>query len=134
MVLFTDGGSTKCDWVLLNAKGEKILQTQTLGLNPTVISPEELESRILYNPQLREIMMEVEKVDFYGAGCGTKTPRNVLHQVLKGLFSNAAVTVQEDLAAAVYAVTTLPGIICILGTGSNSCFFDGTHIHSPIPA
>lgn len=134
MILFTDGGSTKCDWVLLNSEGKKILQTQTLGLNPTVVPKEELENRILYNPELREVMMDVTQVDFYGAGCGTKTPRGRLQQVLELLFVNAQVTVREDLAAAVYAVTTTAGIVCILGTGSNSCYFDGSTIHAPIPA
>ncbi len=134
MILFTDGGSTKCDWVLLNSKGRKVFQTQTLGLNPTVVPREELESRILFNPQLREVMMEITQVDFYGAGCGTETPRNILKQVLELLFENSKVTVREDLAAAVYAATTKPGIVCILGTGSNSCYFDGTIIHTPIPA
>lgn len=134
MILFTDGGSTKCDWVLLDPNGKKVLQTQTAGLNPTVVPKEELESRMLYNSQLREVMMKVTKVDFYGAGCGTETARNRLKQVLEALFEKATVTVQEDLAAAVYAVTTSPGIVCILGTGSNSCYFDGTTIHAPIPA
>ncbi len=134
MILFTDGGSTKCDWVLLNSNGKKVLQTQTLGLNPTVVPAEELESRILFNPQLREIMTAVKTLDFYGAGCGTLTPKNRLQQVLQQLFTNANVSVQEDLAAAVYAATTAAGIVCILGTGSNSCYFDGKEIHTPIPA
>lgn len=134
MMLFTDGGSTKCDWVLLDSDGKKVLETQTLGLNPTVVPKEELESRMLYNPQLREVMLKVTQVAFYGAGCGTETPKNILKGVLELLFENAEVTVQEDLTAAVYAVTTEPGIVCILGTGSNSCYFDGTTIHSPIPA
>lgn len=133
-MLLTDGGSTKCDWVLLDPEGKKVLKTQTLGLNPTVVPKEELESRILYNPQLRDVMMEVTQVDFYGAGCGTETPKNILKGVLELLFENAQVNVREDLSAAVYAATTTPGIVCILGTGSNSCYFDGTTIYAPIPA
>lgn len=134
MILFTDGGSTKCDWVLLDSEGQKVLETQTLGLNPTVVPNEELETRLLDNAQLRDVMMEVTQLDFYGAGCGTETPKKKLKQVLKKVFKNATITVQEDLVAAVYAVTTEPGIVCILGTGSNSCYFDGTTIQAPIPA
>jgi len=134
MILFTDGGSTKCDWVLVTSDGEKVFQTQTLGLNPTVVPKEELESRVLYNPQLRDVMMEVTQVDFYGAGCGTESPKTILMLVLQGLFSNAKINVQEDLTAAVFAVTSQPGIVGVLGTGSNSCFYDGKTIHAPIPS
>ena len=134
MTLITDGGSTKCDWVLLDAKGEAIFKTITLGLNPTVVPKEQLSSRISENDSLRKVFTEVKTLDFYGAGCGTVSPRSLLKEVLNELFPNAKVNVSEDLAAAVFAVTTEPGIVCILGTGSNSCYFDGKEIHAPIPA
>lgn len=134
MTLITDGGSTKCDWVLLNHQGSVVFKTTTLGLNPTVVPKEELTSRIYNNEFLRRVFSEVQTLDFYGAGCGTQTPRNILDEVLRELFSAAKVNVSEDLSAAVFSVTTDPGIVCILGTGSNSCYFDGTKIHAPIPA
>lgn len=134
MTLITDGGSTKCDWVLLDAMGEVVFKTTTPGLNPTVVNKEELYSRITQNDSLKEVFLKVEKLDFYGAGCGTVTPRNILKVVLNTLFPFAKVKVSEDLAAAVFAVTKEPGIVCILGTGSNSCYFDGKKIHAPIPA
>lgn len=134
MTLITDSGSTKCDWVLLDALGNVLLRTKTKGLNPAIIELEELRSRISGNFELLNISHKVKILDFYGAGCGTLIPRNNLKEVLISLFPNAKVTVQEDLAAAVYAVTTKPGIVCILGTGSNSCYFDGKQIHTPIAA
>lgn len=134
MTLITDSGSTKCDWVLLDNSSNILLKTRTLGLNPAIIEIEELNSRISGNFELKNIAHKVEILDFYGAGCGTLIPRNHLTKVLNTLFPNAKVTVQEDLAAAVFAVTTEPGIVCILGTGSNSCFFDGNKIHTPIAA
>jgi len=134
MILITDGGSTKCDWVLLEKNGGIIFKTDTLGLNPTVIAKEELLLRIASNPTLKSVFKNVETLDFYGAGCGTPTPRNILKEVLEELFSNAKITVSEDMAAAVFAATTDPGIVCILGTGSNSCYFDGIEINTPIPA
>jgi N-acetylglucosamine kinase-like BadF-type ATPase len=73
-------------------------------------------------------------LDFYGAGAGTKTPNEILTKALKALFPHASVSVNEDLLAAVYAATTEPGIICILGTGSNSCYFDGEKIHAHVPS
>ncbi len=134
MTLITDGGSTKCDWVLLNKAGEVVFQTTTLGLNPTVVPKEELILRIASNEILKNVFEEVEALDFYGAGCGTISPRTILKDVLEELFSKATVTVSEDLTAAVFAVTSKPGIVCILGTGSNSCYFDGEKIITPIPS
>lgn len=132
MILITDGGSTKCDWILLDNSGEVLLKTRTAGLNPAVVSEHELVNRIKVNSDLVEILEKVSAVDFYGAGCGTKTPVKLLSKVLAGLFVNATVTVNEDTVAAVYAATTEPGIVCILGTGSNSSYFDGTTIQSNV--
>lgn len=132
MILITDGGSTKCDWILLDSSGDVILRTQTLGLNPAIISEDDLKYRIEKNIELNSLFETVKLVDFYGAGCGTKTPTALLKKVIESLFVNAKVTVSEDTKAAVYAATQEPGIICILGTGSNSCYFDGTNIHNPI--
>lgn len=134
MTLITDGGSTKCDWVLLDASGKVVFKTTTLGLNPAVIQKEELTARIKENDDLQNVFVKVDVVDFFGAGCGTATPNKILKGVLEELFPNAKVSVSEDLAAAVFSVTTEPGIVCILGTGSNSCFFDGKDIHAPIPS
>jgi len=134
MTLIADGGSTKCDWILLNPEGEVVLKARTLGLNPAVVPEEELYSRIRANEDLRSIFETATIVDFYGAGCGTETPRKLFHTVLDTIFVNATVSVNEDLLAAVYAASTEPGVVCILGTGSNSCYFDGTQIHTSVPS
>lgn len=132
MILIADGGSTKCDWVLLDASGNTILKTRTLGLNPAVVPEEDLLFRIKENEDLQKIVTQVKVVDFYGAGCGTITPRTILHNTLSAFFKNAKVTVEEDMVAAVYAVTQKPGIVCIFGTGSNSCYFDGKTIKTNV--
>ncbi|CAM3379865.1 N-acetylglucosamine kinase [Aequorivita lipolytica] len=134
MTLITDGGSTKCDWVLLDNSGNVVFKTATSGLNPTVVPKEELLLRITSNEELKNVFEKIEVLDFYGAGCGTITPRSILKEVLEELFPQAKVSVSEDLSAAVFSVTAEAGIVCILGTGSNSCYFDGTEIHAPIPA
>ena len=70
---------------------------------------------------------------FYGAGCGTEIPRLTLEKVLKDYFSNAQVVVKEDTTAAVYATLgDEPGIVCVLGTGSNCCFSDGKKIEQRV--
>ena len=132
MILITDGGSTKCDWILLDQSGEVILKTRTKGLNPAVVPEENVRERILANQDLQPYVNKVTVVDFYGAGCGTKTPIMMLTKILTEIFPLANVSVNEDMVAAVYAATTKPGIVCILGTGSNSCYFDGTNVHNGI--
>lgn len=128
MVLIADGGSTKCDWVMLNLQGEVLLRIRTNGLNPVVSKTEVLEKRLRENDELSKIKDKVTHIGFYGAGCGTKTPSTNLKGLLKAYFPNATINVEEDMVAACYAVTTKPGIVCILGTGSNSCYFDGKKV------
>ena len=114
---------------MLDSNGEQVLKTRTKGLNPAVFKTEVLQERLEENQDLKEIKNKVQKVHFYGAGCGTKTPIAILEAILKSYFTEAGeVQVKEDMVAAVYAVTDKPGIVCILGTGSNSCYFDGTKI------
>lgn len=132
MILITDGGSTKCDWILLDDAGQIVFKTRTGGLNPAVAERELLERRIEENIDLHAAKDNIEIVHFYGAGCGTPKPAAVLKSVLKAFFTNAEVLVKEDMVAAVYAATTEPGIVCILGTGSNSCYFDGDDIHMAV--
>ncbi|WP_034257852.1 N-acetylglucosamine kinase [Altibacter lentus] len=134
MILFTDGGSTKCDWILMDHSGDVLLKTQTPGLNPAVVPQEEIERRILSNNALQSVVEKVTILDFYGAGCSTKTPVAMLQATLSRIFTQATISVQEDMVAAVHAVTTTPGIVCILGTGSNSCYFDGTTLRTVAPS
>ncbi len=132
MILITDGGSTKCDWILLDKNGNVVLKTRTKGLNPAVVPEENLKERIIANKDLQPFLQQITAVDFYGAGCGTKTPIKLLTGVLSEIFPVAKISINEDMVAAVYAATLEPGIVCILGTGSNSCYFDGKEIHKGI--
>ncbi|AOW20314.1 N-acetylglucosamine kinase [Urechidicola croceus] len=134
MILIADGGSTKCDWILLSIDGEVSLKTRTSGLNPAVFSSEILEKRLTENIDLKECKDKVTEVFFYGAGCGTERPRLALQQLFQSYFVNAIVDVKEDTYAAAFAATTEPGIICILGTGSNSSYFDGIDVHTTVPS
>ena len=134
MILIADSGSTKCDWVLLDSSGKEHFRTKTLGLNPSVLPDSEIISIINSNSELVSVVTTVSSLDFYGAGCGTETPRQNLEDLLGTIFTNAKVTVKEDIMAAVYSVTQEPGIICILGTGSNSCYFDGKLIENGPPS
>lgn len=129
MILIADGGSTKCDWILLDYSGEQILKARTKGLNPAVFPELMLEQRLEENPDLQDVKDKVERIHFYGAGCGTESPRLLLQGIIANFFTNASeVIVKEDMVAAALAATTEPGIVCILGTGSNSCYFDGENV------
>lgn len=133
MILIADGGSTKADWIALDKDKNEVFRTRTLGLNPAVVSDEELHNRIINMFQLISVKDDVAEIYFYGAGCGTPKPIKILHDVLKGIFKNAKITISEDMLAAVYAATGKnPALVCILGTGSNSCYFDGKEVQMKV--
>jgi len=92
-----------------------------------------LMNRIVNMFQLINVKDEIKEIHFYGAGCGTSQPVAILKQVLESIFVNAEIHIAEDLLAAVYAsLGKNPGIVCILGTGSNSCYFDGEKMESNV--
>jgi N-acetylglucosamine kinase-like BadF-type ATPase len=131
MILIADGGSTKVDWIALDENKNELFKVRTLGLNPAVVLEKVLKERILSAKEFSENLDKVTQVFFYGAGCGTVVATKILKDLFEELFPNAAVIVEEDMMAAVYAATgSEPAIVCILGTGSNSCFFDGNDIFS----
>ncbi len=133
MILVADSGSTKTNWIALNSKGETFFKIDTKGLNPAVFSKETLYDRIISKNELIEIKNKVEKIFFYGAGCGTPTPRKYLKEVFKVIFVNAEIEIKEDTIAAVKSLQiNSPGIVCILGTGSNCSYFDGEITHQKI--
>ena len=130
MILIADGGSTKVDWIALDSDNTETFRARTLGLNPAVVDAVELRNRIVNMFQLMSIKDEVTAIHFYGAGCGTPTPIEILKKILESIFVNATVSIAEDMLGAVYAATGLnPALVCILGTGSNSCYFDGEKVH-----
>lgn len=134
MILIADGGSTKADWIALEHKKE-VFRTRTLGLNPAVVAESELRNRIINMFQLMQVKETVKEIHFYGAGCGTPKPVAILKTLLESIFVNAKIFVSEDLLAAVYASSgDSEAIVCILGTGSNSCFYDGINIHVTSPS
>jgi N-acetylglucosamine kinase-like BadF-type ATPase len=134
MRLIVDSGSTKTDWIALDTNNVGSFETQTQGLNPQVLSEQIIEERIVNNYDLYRQRKLVTEINFYGAGCGTRPPRELLKNVLQGIFPNAQIDVKEDTYAAVYAASN-PGeesIVCILGTGSNCSYFDGVEVEQRI--
>ncbi len=135
MILIADGGSTKADWIAINSDKNEEFRVRTLGLNPAVVPEEELHNRIINMFQLINVKDIVTEIHFYGAGCGTPKPTALLKGILEAIFVNAKVFVAEDMLAAVYAASGKePAMVCILGTGSNSCYFDGENMQMLVPS
>jgi len=135
MIFIVDSGSTKCDWLAIDSEGKQLLEKQrTKGLNPAILSERKLYSTIKKNDVLMQHRDEVTHVFFYGAGCGTEKPSLLLEGVLHDFFPNTKVEVKEDTYAAVYSTIkdNEAAVVCILGTGSNCCYFDGTQLHQRV--
>lgn len=135
MILIADGGSTKADWIAINKDKKEEFRARTLGLNPAVVPKEELHNRIINMFQLINVKDVVKEIHFYGAGCGTPKPVEILKEILETIFVNAKIFISEDMLAAVYAASGKePAMVCILGTGSNSCYFDGKNMQMLVPS
>ncbi|MFD0988497.1 N-acetylglucosamine kinase [Mariniflexile jejuense] len=136
MILIVDSGSTKSDWIAVDNNGKQILEKlRTKGLNPEILKEDKLKKLIKKNPDLKAHRKEVTHVFFYGAGCGTERGKEIVYTVLKDVFENAIVRVEEDTMAAVYGTIshdTEAAVVCILGTGSNCSYFDGTKLHQRV--
>ncbi|WP_396212488.1 BadF/BadG/BcrA/BcrD ATPase family protein [Flavobacterium sp.] len=134
MKLLVDSGSTKADWIAIDDDGKVLFTTQTLGLNPEILDKEEVISRLNQKFDIEHNKDKATHLFFYGAGCGTERMKDFLAEVFKEYFQNAVVVVHEDTYAAVYATTPKgeQAIVCILGTGSNCSFFDGTVLHQKV--
>lgn len=135
MIVIADGGSTKCDWMLFDPKGSSRFKVRTQGLNPSMLKRKEIEQRLFESQDLSDFRRLVTGVYFYGAGCGTAKYATLLEKELAAFFQNATlIRVREDLAGAVYSCTTGPGVVAILGTGSNCCYYDGKEIEVRMPS
>lgn len=134
MLLIADSGSTKCDWVLFENKDAEPIKIRTKGLNPSILKKEALQKIISENKELSNFKDKVSSIHFYGAGCNTSQTIQIMESIFSKLFKNATSVVKEDTMAAVKASTNTAAVVCILGTGSNCCFFDGNQIHQKVPA
>ena len=124
--LIADSGSTKCEWCLVADKKKKII---TQGISPYFLSEEQVLN-ILQKEVIGKIKnIHVDEVFYYGTGLGSQENAKFIKRILKKVFPAAAIETRIDLLAAARAVCGHDkGIACILGTGSNSCYYDGKKI------
>jgi N-acetylglucosamine kinase-like BadF-type ATPase len=128
MQIIAESGGTKTDWRFIYASG-RIEQFVSSGLNPTYIAQDEL-IRLLENELTVTLEEAVTAIYFYGAGCQTEEAKAKICNVLSSFFPACdTIVVNHDLLAAARACSKdKAGIVCILGTGSNACLYDGRRI------
>ena len=107
----------------------------TIGFNPFFHDDKIISKHITENVDFYDACKNVNQIYFYGAGCSSKELNSIIENALKGVFTKADVTVEHDLlACALSTYEDEPSISCILGTGSNSCYFDGENLIEEVPA
>lgn len=129
MILVADCGSTKIDWCLLN-NGKVYKQVFTLGMNALMLTEEEIQSRLHEELGPEIDGYPIDAVYFYGAGCVSPQVCGNVERAIRAVVPTATeVEAHTDLLAAARALFgRRPGIACIMGTGSNSCYYDGEKI------
>ena len=135
MKLIADCGSTKIDWCALTADGTVAARFTSPGINAVMLTGEEIRARLAAEaaPQLPE--GQIDEVYFYGAGCISPEVCGAVEQALRTAMAPAAtrIEVATDLLAAARALCGhRAGIACIMGTGSNSCLYDGKEIRQNV--
>ncbi|MCM1153044.1 MAG: ATPase [Muribaculum sp.] len=133
--LIADAGSSKIDWVVLDGQGNVALRHNSDGVNAL------LAEEIDIDKSFREVKMalqpycEFSGIYYYGSGCATNRVCAVMAKILGNIWDAEEVRVESDLLGAARAMFGHEsGIACILGTGSNSCLYDGEKISLNIPS
>lgn len=139
MILIADSGSTKTDWCLCN-KGSVVLNIQTQGINPYHQTEEAIEEVLREEllPQLEaqgsNIQSSQLSIIYYGSGCANETACNRIKEAIHKVLGASDATIHSDLLGAARALCGHEeGIACVLGTGSNSCLYNGKEIIANTP-
>ena len=131
MKLIADSGSTKTSWRFI-AANDNIITIHTSGINPFFRTSEDIERELRVN--LLPYTDEVHEIYFYGAGIINNEKAAVVVHALKQIYGDILIEAQSDVVGAARSVSgDEPGIVCILGTGANACFYDGEELVDGIP-
>jgi N-acetylglucosamine kinase-like BadF-type ATPase len=134
MIIIADCGSTKCDWLLTQGGRDQRLEN-TVGFSPFFHTTEEIKAILETQLAPKVVAGDVREIYFYGTGVHDAHRTKIVADALSAVFPNAQIEVEHDLLAAARATCgRSAGISCILGTGSNSCYFDGTAILDNVPS
>ncbi|WP_236974902.1 BadF/BadG/BcrA/BcrD ATPase family protein [Membranihabitans maritimus] len=125
MILILECGSTKSDWSVISKEGVENRFSGD-GINPSTIEYNLLREHIKDGVASIEKPEDIKKIYHYGAGVSGKEQEEILSEIYTHYFPHSAIEVNNDVVAAVRSTLgNKEGIVCILGTGSNSCYFDG---------
>lgn len=130
--LIADSGATKAEWCLLSNGKKKTIFTQ--GISPYFLDTDQITELLLkeLKPKLKHI--DIDEVHYYGTGCANPLNAQSVKKAVSKVFAGAKVAVTHDLMAAARALCGhKKGIACILGTGSNSCYYNGKKIEKNSP-
>jgi glucosamine kinase len=126
-ILIADSGSTKCEWGLLHNGKKKIIYTQ--GISPYFLNVQQIRELLEKELLTKLKQVSIDEIFYYGTGCNTVANKKLVKTALSMVFPDAKVFVDHDLMGASRALCgNQKGIACILGTGSNSGYFDGKKI------
>jgi N-acetylglucosamine kinase-like BadF-type ATPase len=128
MIIIADGGSTKTNWCLITDEGKKV-NFNTEGYNPYFSSKEYITTSLKSNLPTDLEVEKVTEVNYYGAGCSVDDKKKIVEEAMQAVFVKARVNIGHDLLAAARAVLgTNQGFAAILGTGTNTCIYNGKDI------
>lgn len=136
LTLIADSGSTKTDWVLIDRK-QILSNLKTIGFNPYFQTKDQisLEIKEHLKPFLNEHISKIEHVYYYGAGCSNEVNCKIVLDGIHNALDLKNIDIHHDLLAAARALCgQKPGIASILGTGSNSCLYDGKNVIENVPS
>lgn len=133
MILVADSGSTKTIWKCTDGAG-KVKTVHTAGINPYYNNQDEVAKEIS-EAGIQLSAIHIEEIYFYGAGCSTDRQKGIVSEALAMQFDSEVISINTDLLGAARALFQKDsGIVCILGTGSGSCIYDGENILKSIPS
>lgn len=128
MIIIADGGSTKTNWCLVTEDGKKVY-FNTEGYNPYFASTEYIIKSLNEGLPTDLEKEKIQEVNYYGAGCNVPEKNKIVEDAMQAVFTNAKVSIGHDLLAAARALLgNTPGFAAILGTGTNTCTYDGKKI------
>ncbi len=128
MIIIADGGSTKTNWCLLDDSNKKIY-FNTEGYNPYFVDSEYIVNSLKKGLPSDLPLEKITEVNYYGAGVHNEEKAEIVEMAMQKVFPNAKVEIGHDLLAAARALLAdQPGFAAILGTGTNTCVYDGEKI------
>ena len=126
-ILIADSGSTKTQWCLLNGDKKKLISTQ--GISPYFLNDESLGAILSKELLPKTGAVHIDEIYYYGTGCSNPENISLVKRGLKKIYRTSSIKVEHDLLGAAKALCgNEKGIACILGTGSNSCFYNGKKV------